>query len=121
MSNVISNVTVGATAVRKGQIVKLVGGLVVPCTVLGEAYYGVSELDCAPGTLGSVCVFGETEVETAAVLIAGSVVRTDAAGRAVATAAASQSVGLLLEAGSAIIGSAAAYARVVVRGHSVIS
>lgn len=121
MNGVISNVTVGATALRKGQICKIVGGLAVPCTVLGEAFFGVAESDYVAGQLGSFCVFGETEVETAAVLTVGSVIRTDVDGRAVATAASSQAVGLLLEPGLAVITGSAAYAKVIVRGHNVVS
>lgn len=119
--SVIQQVTVGASAIRKGQICKIVGGLAVPCSVLGEAYFGVAESDYLAGELGSFCVMGETEVETAAVLSVGAVVRTDADGRAVATAASSQSVGLLLEPGLAVVSGAAAYARVIVRGHNVVS
>jgi len=123
MVEVISNMPVGATAIRRGQICKVVAGLVVPCSVLGEAFFGIAKDDYRVGEpTGSFVVTGEAEVEVAdAASIIGSIVRTDANGRAVPTAAASQSVGLLLEPGAALISGISAYSRVIVRAHNVIS
>ena len=120
-NNTIVQVTVGATAIRRGQICKIVSLLAVPCSVLGEAFFGVAESDYMPGELGSFTVQGECEVEVDGVLAVGVMVRTDANGRAVATAATSQSVGLLLETGVALVSGVASYSRVLVRAHNVIT
>lgn len=120
-NNTIVQVTVGATAIRRGQICKIATLLAVPCSVLGEAFFGVAESDYLPGALGSFTVVGECEVEVDGALAVGGMVRTDANGRAVAAAATSQSVGMLLETGVAIVSGVASYSRIYVRAHNVVT
>lgn len=110
------NIRCGAD-VRKGQIVKLSSGAVVPCSVAGEAFLGVAKDSGSTGDLIGVIVGGECDVEVADTTAIGGFVKTDANGRAIAVGAAGTSVGMLLEPGRAVVSGQAAYARVVVRLH----
>lgn len=107
----------GAT-IRKGQFVKLSSGEVIPCSVLGEAVFGVAENDAVDGVEVSVAIEGEVVVETDDATIGASnalsVIQTNADGRAVAHAAGTK-VGYMLEQGIAVVSGAAATRRCVLR------
>lgn len=112
------NIRCGA-AVRKGQIVKLSSGAVIPCSVAGEDFLGVATDSGDTGDLIGVIVGGECDVEVADTTAVGGFVKTDANGRAIALGATGTSVGMLLEPGHAVISGQAAYARIVVRLHKL--
>jgi len=109
-------------AVRKGQIVKLSGSSVTPCTAAGEAFFGVALYDAEAGKLVSVCVSGECDVEVDdATLAIGSLAQTNASGRAIIVASGDHVVGTMLEPGAAVISSRAAYRRICVRLAPVVT
>lgn len=110
------NIRCGA-AVRKGQIVKISSGAVIPCSVSGEAFFGVAADGGDTGDLIGVIVGGECDVEVADTTAVGGFVKTDANGRAIALGATGTALGMLLEPGKAVVSGQAAYARVVVRLH----
>lgn len=113
-ANVVS-IRCGAD-VRKGQILKLSSGEVIPCSAAGENFFGIAINDQVDGEMVAVCVGGECDVEVAdATLAVSSYAQTDANGRAILAAASDYVVGTMLEPGAAVISSRAAYRRIVVR------
>lgn len=113
-SSVISIAT--GAAVRKGQILKLSTGTVIPCSAAGETFFGIAVNSAESGELVAVCVSGECDVEVAdASLVIGSLAQTDANGRAILAASADFVIGTMLEPGAAVESSRAAYRRIVVR------
>lgn len=111
---------VAGAAVRKGQFVKLSSGKVIPCSVLGEAFFGVCDND-QPDINGevSVTIEGECVVETAVDTIgvdnALSPIMTDASGRAVLFVTSNSCAGFILERGIALVSSTAATRRALIK------
>lgn len=111
----IVNFVAGAT-VKKGQIVKLSTGKVIPCSVAGEAFTGVALNDAVLDQKVAICVAGECDVQVADTSAVMVEVQTDANARAIAKVSTNPIVGLLLEPGLAVVGGVGAYSRVLVRG-----
>lgn len=105
---------VGATAIRKGQFVKLSGGLLVPCAVQGEATLGVATEDAAASRSQplSVVVWGEVDVEVAdATLVVGSLITPATTGAAEIAASSDNVAGRVYEVGAAAVSGAYEYRR----------
>lgn len=110
---------IAGAAIKKGQILKLSSGKVIPCSVAGEAFFGVAINDAVLDAQVAVCIGGECDVQTAEVIGASNVLTrfmTDANARAItATGSGKYVVGLILETGYAVIGTDAATRRCAVR------
>lgn len=113
--NTTKTCRVGASAVRKGQFVKLAAGLVVPCDTLGEAVFGVAISSEPAGSDVGVVIEGETVVETASASMgvdnALTVVMTDANGRAIPQTSTNVKLGVMLDTGFALVDGEAACRR----------
>lgn len=105
---------VGATAIRKGQLVKLSSSVLVPCSSQGEAAVGVAleDAEASRSQPLSVCIIGECDVEVDdAGLAKGDFFTPDTAGVAEEAATGDVVAGRILEAGAAAVSSQYAYAR----------
>lgn len=105
---------VGASAIRKGQFVKLSSSVLVPASSQGEAVLGVAteDADASQTQPLSVCVFGECDVEVDdATLIKFDLITPKASGVAEKAAASDVVAGRILEVGAATASSAFEYRR----------
>lgn len=115
------SIAAGAT-VRKGQIVKISTGKVIPCSAQGEAFFGVAMSDAVLDQLVQVCLAGECDVEVDdATLVVGDFVTTKATGVAEKAATSDFIVGMICEPGAAAVSGAFGYRRVIVRASNEIS
>lgn len=103
-------------AVRKGQVVKISSGKVIPCSAQGETFFGVALADAALNERVTVCVQGACDVEVNdATVVVGSYLTTSAAGVAETAASGDYVLGMALEKGSAGVSSTYEYIRVALR------
>lgn len=108
---------VGATAIRKGQLVKLSSNVLVPCSSQGEAALGVATEDAAASRSQplSVVVWGECDVEVSdATLAINSFFTTSTAGTAELAASGDVVAGRVYEVGAAAVSGTYEYRRAFV-------
>lgn len=111
---------VAGAAVQKGQFVKLSSGNVIPCSVSGEAFFGVADNDQPViGGEVSVTIEGECVVQTDSALLGVanvlSPIMTNAAGRAIPFVTANSCAGFILEPGFAVVSGEAATRRALIK------